>query len=98
MRWRAPCNRLAACDMVDVEPDFVELNGSDPVAFILSANLARRHMTKGQRAMAAARAIPDDSVRELSSQYGRRGNQHAGSWGGTRLPQWLGNGVLISRP
>ncbi len=49
-------NRLAACEMVDVEPDFVELNGSDPVAFILSANLARRHMTKGQRAMAGVRA------------------------------------------
>ena len=42
--------------MVGVEPDFVELSGSDPVAFIISANLARRHMTKGQRAMAGVKA------------------------------------------
>lgn len=52
-------NRLAACEMAGVEPHFEELNGSDPVAYILSANLARRHMTKGQRAMAAARVYTE---------------------------------------
>lgn len=31
-------------------------DGVDPVAFILSANVARRHMSKGQAAMAVARA------------------------------------------
>lgn len=52
-------NRLAACEMAGVEPEYVEMNGSDPVAFILSANLARRHMSKGQRAMAAARVYTE---------------------------------------
>lgn len=47
-------NRLAACKRADVTPEMVELDGEDPVAFILSANTARRHMTKGQRAMVAS--------------------------------------------
>ncbi len=36
------------------EPDVIELNGQDPIAYVLSANIHRRHMTKGQRAMAVA--------------------------------------------
>ncbi len=62
-------NRLAACETAGVEPVFIELNGSDPVAYILSANLARRHMTKGQRAMAGVRAydgiIKQDDAAEV---------------------------------
>ncbi len=41
---------------------------SDPVAFILSANLARRHMSKGQRAMAAVRAFDFDSVKKQDKE------------------------------
>jgi hypothetical protein len=40
-----------------IEPSFASLNGSDPVAYILSANVARRNLTKGQRAMAVARLV-----------------------------------------
>ena len=54
-----------------MEPDFVELNGSDPVAFILSANLARRHMTKGQRAMAGVMALSSEmTTRKTGSVVG----------------------------
>ena len=35
------------------------LNGEDPTAFVLSANIHRRHMTKGQRAMAVAMIYPE---------------------------------------
>jgi len=49
-------NRLAACELATVTPDFMTLNGLDPVMFILSANVSRRHMTKGQIAIVAARA------------------------------------------
>ena len=48
-------NRLAACRMAGVEPLYASLNGHDPVAYILSANVARRNLTKGQRARAVAR-------------------------------------------
>jgi hypothetical protein len=53
-------NRLEACQRAGVEPDFEQINGIDPIAFILSSNDKRRHMNKGQRAMIAAR------IRELS--------------------------------
>ncbi len=33
--------------------------GQDPKAFVISANIHRRHMTKGQRAMAVAKIYPE---------------------------------------
>jgi len=52
-------NRRRACDMAGVEPSVVNLNGDDPTAYVLSANVHRRHMTKGQRAMAVATIYPE---------------------------------------
>jgi hypothetical protein len=52
-------NRLRACKIAGVEPCFERLNGQDPVAFIVSANLARRNLTVGQRAMLYAWAYPE---------------------------------------
>jgi hypothetical protein len=53
-------NRLAACKIAQVEPRFEELNGRDPRAYIVSANLNRRNLTKGQQAMALALIYPDE--------------------------------------
>jgi ParB-like chromosome segregation protein Spo0J len=52
-------NRLKACEIAGVEPKFSRLNGVDPVAFILSSNIARRHMKKSQQAMAVAMIYPE---------------------------------------
>jgi len=52
-------NRRAACEVAGVVPDVVEFTGSDASAFIISENINRRHMTKGQRAMAVAMIYPD---------------------------------------
>lgn len=52
-------NRLAACQLAQVPPVFEDFNGVDPDAFIVSANINRRHMTKGQRAMALATIYPE---------------------------------------
>jgi ParB-like chromosome segregation protein Spo0J len=49
-------NRFAACELASVDPDFETYEGDDPATYALSVNLARRHLTKGQRAMVAARA------------------------------------------
>jgi len=49
-------NRLKACQIAGVKPRFETLNGQDPVAYILSSNVNRRHLSKGQRAMVAALA------------------------------------------
>ena len=54
-------NRRAACKVAGMEPTSRDLNGEDPTAFVLSANIHRRHMTKGQRAMAVAKIYPGGS-------------------------------------
>ena len=51
-------NRRAACKLVRVEPAYTVLDGvADIGEHILSLNIYRRHMTKGQRAMAVARVL-----------------------------------------
>lgn len=47
-------NRYRACIEVGMEPRTREFNGSDPVKFVIDANIRRRHLNESQRAMAAA--------------------------------------------
>lgn len=48
-------NRLRACEELGIEPMTCELDDdADPLAFIISANLHRRHLTTAQRSMVAA--------------------------------------------
>jgi predicted transcriptional regulator len=48
-------NRWLACERASVEPRTVVHDGSDPVRFVISKNLTRRHLDTGQRSMVAAR-------------------------------------------
>ena len=43
-------HRYRACAWAGVEPRTVDFDGDDPVAFVLSMNLSRRHLTPSQRA------------------------------------------------
>lgn len=52
-------NRLRACEIAGVEPRFEQLNGHDAAALIVSANLERRNLTKGQQAVALAMIYPE---------------------------------------
>lgn len=53
-------NRLLACRLAEVEPQFHqwEANGSSPVAWVISLNLKRRHLTATQKAVVAFEALP----------------------------------------
>ncbi len=73
-------NRREACRIAGIEPEVQELNGQDINAYIIASNINRRHMTKGQRAMAVAKIYPEaakvkrkDSgslnIKELNGSY-----------------------------
>ncbi|WP_455353804.1 plasmid replication/partition related protein [Streptomyces sp. SYSU K217416] len=65
-------NRLAACEIAGVEPRFTTYTGSNPTALILSNNVFRRHISKGQQAMITAMAcsFSGHSLRDLAKLHG----------------------------
>jgi hypothetical protein len=48
-------NRLRACEARGIEPRFEDYTGNDPLAFVVSANLKRRHLSDTQRTWIAAK-------------------------------------------
>ena len=51
-------HRWQACLSAGVDPRFEEFVGNDPVSYVLSKNLHRRHLTSAQKAAIAAEALP----------------------------------------
>jgi hypothetical protein len=47
-------NRFRACEMAGVKPQFDPYIGDNPVGYVISKNIARRHLDASQRAMIAA--------------------------------------------
>ena len=62
-------NRYRACVKVGIEPTFEEFKGDDPLAFVLSENLHRRHLTASQRAALAAEVANIEFGQYLGNQY-----------------------------
>ncbi|WP_186125065.1 ParB N-terminal domain-containing protein [Burkholderia gladioli] len=49
-------NRYRACIELDREPIMIQFDGADPLAYVLSLNLHRRHLSPGQQATIVAAA------------------------------------------
>jgi ParB-like chromosome segregation protein Spo0J len=63
-------NRLAACEIAGVKPRFEEYTDNDPVAFIVSANIHRRHLTSKQKGELVAKLLkldPEKSDRQIGA-------------------------------
>lgn len=63
-------NRYRACNLVNVEPKIRQFTSGDPLAFIMSANVHRRHLTESQRALVAAKIAnlkPGRPTQEINS-------------------------------
>lgn len=48
-------NRFKACGIAGVNPRFTEYYGTEPLAFVISHNLHRRHLNEAQRGMVGAK-------------------------------------------
>jgi site-specific DNA-methyltransferase (adenine-specific) len=68
-------NRLAACKLAHVEPRSRQYEGKSPIAFVIGANLKRRHLDASQKAAIAVELEPyfAAEARERQEAAGRRG-------------------------
>ncbi len=73
-------NRERACARAGVTPRYVTFDGPDPVAYVVSHNLHRRHLSESQRAMVAARVA---TMRQGDNQH----TKQVAPIGGTSQPE-----------
>src|SRR5262249_53547274 len=66
-------NRYRACQAAGIEPTFTTYTGDDPVAYVISANIHRRHLTAEQKRDLIAELIkaqPEKSNRQIAKATG----------------------------
>jgi ParB-like chromosome segregation protein Spo0J len=73
-------NRWKACELLGIEPETAERDDEpsfDPIAFVISRNLHRRHLTESQRAMVAAKLKKqlEGPAKERRKAKLKRGNE-----------------------
>ena len=51
-------NRYLACEIAGVKPRFIEFQGDDPIGWVVTQNLVRRHLTASQKAVVAFDLLP----------------------------------------
>jgi ParB-like chromosome segregation protein Spo0J len=76
-------NRWRACQLLGIKPKAYKIEEShkfDPLEYVLSKNLYRRHLSESQRSMVAARvrSLYQNSAKHRQSEGGKRGGKLAG--------------------
>jgi hypothetical protein len=57
--WSMGAIAVPPANSSTVTPEIKQIEEADAVAYVLSSNINRRHLTKGQRAMALAMLTPE---------------------------------------
>jgi N6-adenosine-specific RNA methylase IME4 len=71
-------NRWRACEAAGIKSKLTPFRGDDPLAFVISSNLHRRHLNESQRAMVGARlATMRQGARTDLSPNGERSERQA---------------------
>ncbi len=70
-------NRYLACEIAGVEPRFTEFDGEDPIGWVVSQNLLRRHLTASQKAVVALDLLP--LLEKEAKQRQRQSNAYRGN-------------------
>ncbi len=85
-------NRLRACKELNIDCPQQVADPASPVAFVISQNLHRRHLTVKQRAFAAAKTAPllEAEARERKRAAGRAAQKK----GGRGRPNRVGTGSV----
>lgn len=83
-------NRQLACELAEVTPRYAEWgDGGSPTAYVLSANLHRRHLNASQKAAVGAEALPmfeaeaKQRQRDAGEHFGRGDDSKLGE----KIPQ-----------
>ena len=68
-------NRYQACQELDIKPIFIDYNGNDPLYYVISNNLNRRHLNESQRSIAGMKykVFESEEAKKRMSEGGRGG-------------------------
>ena len=80
-------NRHRACIDLDIAPRFQTYSGDEPVAFVVSLNVARRHLTSSQLAALSTDVLP------MLEAEARQRQAHGQTAPGRTLPQFVAEAV-----
>ena len=70
-------NRYLACQIAKIDPRFTEFEGEDPIGWVISQNLLRRHLTASQKAIVALDLLP--LLEKEAKERQRRSNEYRGN-------------------